>query len=104
MNRWKIPAWLEAEVRKRDTACIYCGVGFGAVDGHGCRPSWEHIINDAKIITLENIALCCRSCNSSKGARLLADWIATSPYCKKRGISRKTVAKIVKKALNYARR
>ncbi len=98
MNRWNIPKWLEAEVRRRDTACIYCGVVFGSVDGHGSRPSWEHIVNDARIITRENIAICCRSCNSSKGTRALANWLA-SPYCQRRGISRETVAKIVKKAL-----
>jgi 5-methylcytosine-specific restriction endonuclease McrA len=98
MNRWNIPEWLEDEVRKRDLACVYCGVVFGSIAGHGSRASWEHIINNAKIITRENIVLCCRSCNSSKGARLLADWIV-SPYCKQRKISLKTVAKIVKKAL-----
>ena len=98
MNRWNIPQWFEVEVRGRDTACIYCGAVFGSVDGHGSRPSWEHIINDARIITRENIALCCRSCNSSKGARLLVDWI-TLPYCKRRGISRETVAEIARKAL-----
>ena len=98
MNRWNIPQRLEAEVRTRDTACIYCGVVFGSIDGHGSRASWEHIVNDARIITPENIALCCRSGNSSKGARLLADWI-DSPYCKRRGIDRETVAETVKKAL-----
>ena len=65
----------------------------------GALPSWEHIVNDARIITRENIALCCRSCNSSKGQRSLADWIA-SPYCKRRGISPETVAEIVKAALS----
>ena len=98
MNRWNIPRTLEAEIRERDTACIYCGAVFSSAHGHGGRPSWEHIVNDAKMVTRENIALCCRSCNSSKGARLLADWIV-SPYCKRRGISRDTVAGIVKKAL-----
>lgn len=98
MNRWNIPLSLEAEVREQDTTCIYCGRVFGSVHGHGSRASWEHIVNDASIITRENIALCCRSCNSSKGARLLEDWV-TSPYCKRRGISRETVAEIVKNAL-----
>lgn len=30
----------------------------------------EHIINDAKIIIRENIALCCCGCNASKGQKL----------------------------------
>lgn len=98
MNRWNIPAWLESEIRERDIACIYCSVVFGSVTGHGSGPSWEHIFNDARIITRENIALCCRSCNSSKGARLLADWLS-SPYCQRRGITRDTVAEVVRAAL-----
>jgi hypothetical protein len=52
VNRWKIPASLEQEVLARDTACVYCGVAFhGPVLTHGARPSWEHIVNDARIIT-----------------------------------------------------
>ena len=60
--------------------------------------TWEHIINDASIITRENIARCCFSCNSSKGTKKLSDWIQSS-YCIKRGINKDTVADVVKKAL-----
>lgn len=94
MNRWNIPAWLEQETILRDQACVYCGVVFDA----GNHPSWEHILNDELIITRENIALCCRPCNSSKGVKLLAVWLE-SAYCKRRGIDRRTVAEVVKKAL-----
>jgi hypothetical protein len=44
------------------------------------------------------MSLCCRSCNSSKGVKPLDLWLE-SAYCKKRGISRETVAVVVKKAL-----
>ena len=99
MNRGNIPDWLEQEVIERDRACIYCGVVFGLPEARfGSRPSWEHIVNDARIITRENIALCCRSCNSSKGVMPLAVWL-DSPYCEKRKINRDTVAEVVKKAL-----
>ncbi len=27
-NNWNIPAWLEKEVRERDTVCVYCGDEF----------------------------------------------------------------------------
>jgi hypothetical protein len=60
--------------------------------------TWEHIINDASIVTRENIARCCFACNSSKGTKKLSDWLNSS-YCKKHGISKDTVAKIVKQAL-----
>ena len=98
MNRWNIPDWLEKEVRERDTACIYCRVDFNSTGSFGGRASWEHIVNDARIVTRENIALCCRSCNSSKGTKLLVVWLE-SPYCKRRGISAETVADIVRAAI-----
>ncbi len=64
MNRWKIPPALEQEVLARDFACIYCGIQFVPnAPTRGAAPSWEHIVNDARIITRENMARCCRSCN-----------------------------------------
>jgi 5-methylcytosine-specific restriction endonuclease McrA len=82
-NRWGIPKGLEEAVLKRDHRCVYCGCKFGRE-----RPkkrSWEHIINDINIATLENIALCCVGCNASKGRKLLNEWLA-SPNAKKRGV------------------
>jgi hypothetical protein len=103
MNRWKIPPQLEQHIIERDKSCVYCGVVFGLPNARfGSRPSWEHIVNDARIINRENIALCCRSCNSSKGIKLLSVWI-DSPYCKKRGINRETVATVVRSALSPVR-
>ena len=98
MNRWNIPDWLEKEIYARDASCVYCGVIFGSTPGRRSQSSWEHIINDARIITRENIALCCRSCNSSKGAKLLAEWLG-SAYCLRRGISAESAAMVVKLAL-----
>jgi hypothetical protein len=99
VNRWNIPDWLEREVLARDRHCIYCGVDFAmpSTSRRG-RPSWEHIINDARIVTPENIALCCVGCNASKGARNLAAWLE-SKYCKACGMSRDSVASIVRVAL-----
>jgi 5-methylcytosine-specific restriction endonuclease McrA len=100
MNRWNIPDWLERAVIERDTHCVYCGVKFSSSNKiQKFKPSWEHIVNDAKIVTLENIARCCRSCNSSKRAKLLADWL-DSNYCKKLNITKDSVAKVVNEALN----
>ena len=102
MNRWNIPDRLEKEVKERDKACVYCGIQMIAqMPPDGSRKSvatWEHIINDASIITRENIARCCVSCNSSKGTKKLTDWLNSS-YCKKRGINKDTVAEVVKNAL-----
>lgn len=98
-NNWNIPEWLEEEVRKRDKNCVYCGVEFTPVHiSRKSSSSWEHIINDAKIITRENIALCCLGCNASKGQKQLSVWLQ-SKYCKEHYISAETVAPIVKQAI-----
>jgi hypothetical protein len=102
MNDWGIPDWLEEEVRERDKACVYCGVQMtDKMPPSGPRravATWEHIINDASIITRENIARCCVACNSSKGTKKLSYWMQSS-YCEKHGINKDTVAEVVKKAL-----
>lgn len=104
MNRWGIPNWLEEEVKERDKVCVYCGIQLieqTPPPGHRkALATWEHIINDASIITRENIARCCVSCNSSKGTKNLADWLE-SDYCEKRGINKNTVAEVVKEALRF---
>lgn len=98
-NNWNIPDWLEKEVRERDKACIYCGVKFTSTKvSKKSSASWEHIINDEKIITRENIALCCCGCNASKGAKKVSDWLK-SKYCTEHEINANSVALIVKQAI-----
>jgi hypothetical protein len=98
-NNWNIPDWLEKEVRERDKVCVYCGIEFTpAKVSKKSTASWEHIINDARIITRENIALCCCGCNSSKGQKQLSVWLEAK-YCKERGISLESVASIIKQAI-----
>lgn len=96
MNNWNIPARLEIEVRKRDQQCVYYWVSFNQLVKKQSA-TWEHIINDARIITQGNIALCCCSCNASKWAKDLLIWL-TSNYCKNKNITIDTVAPIIKKA------
>ena len=99
MNRWNIPKILEVAVRTKDTRCVYCGVKFSTdKTDRKNTATWEHIINDETIITPENIALCCGSCNASNGTKLLEDWI-NSAYCVKKNINYHTVAKIIKASL-----
>lgn len=101
MNRWNIPDWLEREVIERDGNCVYCDIAFVSTNEmRKSKPTWEHIVNDARIINRENIARCCCSCNASKGAKDLADWLESN-YCKNRGITKDTVAEVVKRALAY---
>jgi 5-methylcytosine-specific restriction endonuclease McrA len=98
-NKWGIPKEVEKYVVERDLRCVYCSGDFSI--NHKSiktKPTWEHIVNDLRIITKDNIALCCFSCNSSKGAKLLEDWFQ-SVYSKERNISKDTVATVVKNAL-----
>ena len=102
MNKWNIPEWLEKTVMDRDRKCVYCCVPMTESSGlRGPRKavgSWEHIDNDETNISLENIARCCTSCNSSKGTKKLSVWLE-SDYCEKHGISKDTAADVVKRAL-----
>ncbi|PPE65322.1 HNH endonuclease [Caldimonas caldifontis] len=98
-NRWNIPESLEREVIARDKACVYCSVRFvanGAVRRE--RASWEHIVNDARIVTRENIALCCVGCNASKGAKDLELWLGSN-YCRAWGIAPEAAAPVVRDAI-----
>jgi 5-methylcytosine-specific restriction endonuclease McrA len=98
-NNWNIPEWLEKEVRERDKSCVYCGKPFTSFSiSRKSAASWEHIINDANIVTRENIVLCCCGCNGSKGQKNLSDWLQTK-YCQEHGITPNTVAPIIKQAL-----
>jgi hypothetical protein len=105
MNIWNIPDSLENEVRNRDKKCVYCGVEMLQKVPRGnprnAVATWEHIINDARIVNRENIALCCCACNASKGQKTLVDWLQSN-YCVRRGISEDTVAPVVRGALAFA--
>ena len=98
-NNWNIPSFLEKEIRERDKVCVYCGVEFTSTKiSKKTATSWEHIINDAKIITIENIALCYCGCNASKGQKQLSIWLQ-SKYCKDKNITPENVAQVIKNAI-----
>ena len=98
-NRWGITKHVEDSVKKRDTHCVYCGVEIKKnPESRKQKQSWEHIVNDIRINSIDNISLCCMSCNASKGAKLLEVWLQTE-YCKRNGITEDSVAKVVKDAI-----
>lgn len=99
-NRWGIPKEVENHVKERDTSCVYCQTELKEDDSsRTTKPSWEHIVKDIRINGTDNIALCCTSCNASKGSKLLEDWLK-SDYCNRNGITAKTVAQVVKNAIS----
>jgi 5-methylcytosine-specific restriction endonuclease McrA len=98
-NNWNIPEWLEKKVRSRDKLCVYCRIKLKEYLLTKGTPSdkatFEHIDNDGPNDKEWNIAMCCASCNASKGTKKLMDWLET-PHCKENNINEKTVANIIK--------
>ena len=98
-NNWGIPKLVEEHVLERDKVCVYCGIEFSKdSSSRKHKKSWEHIVNDIRINGIDNIALSCISCNASKGAKELEEWLE-STYCIKKGISKQTVSNVIKTAL-----
>jgi 5-methylcytosine-specific restriction endonuclease McrA len=98
-NRWGIPKEIELLVLNRDLTCVYCGITFNDSEkNRRTGKTWEHIINDIRINGSENIALCCGSCNASKGNKKLEDWLK-SKYCLNKNINQHSVSIVVKKHL-----
>lgn len=99
-NRWGIPKEVEEFVKHRDLSCVYCCISFvNSIPTHKTRPTWEHIINDIRINGVDNIVICCGSCNASKGTKILKDWLK-SKYCETKGITVDNVAVVIKEHLN----
>lgn len=97
--RWGISRDVALRALARDTDCIYCWRDFGpTLENRAAAPSWEHIINDVSLASIQNIGLCCVSCNSSKGAKSVEEWLH-SEYCQLRGISSATIAPAVRNTL-----
>ncbi len=98
-NKWGIPKDVELSVLARDEKCVYCGRAFGG--NRASQRSWEHIVNDISLATIDNIASCCVGCNASKGAKELRVWL-DSDNARHRGISASTLAAVVVAALQGA--
>src|SRR5690242_17136034 len=103
MNRWKIPNWLEAKVRRRDKLCVYCrNVMRNYPHARGVprdKATWEHIDNVGPP-SAANIVRCCGACNTSKGTKSLSKWFE-SKYCEKNNINEKTVSAVVRNWLKH---
>ena len=108
MNRFGIPANTEQRIRARDTRCVYCREQFS----HASRkdtPTIEHLHEKRPFyweegLKEEGLAICCGSCNSSRGNKSLQEWLQTS-YCTQRDmpINSSTVAEPVRRYLRSAR-
>jgi hypothetical protein len=96
-NIYGLPeADLEA-VRQRDKNCVYCHKEMLEPSPDAKRTDWatiEHLNHLPPWDNPKTIAICCTSCNSSRGNKRIVDWFE-SRYCKERAISPATVAQPV---------
>ncbi len=85
--KYGIPAEIEAEIRARDVRCVYCGKEMVPPKSDPRRRAdWatiEHLCSGPGAFhpgqTAEDFAICCFSCNSSRGEKLLPDWVGDRP-------------------------
>src|SRR5262245_15527244 len=100
-NSFGISARVEQRIRARDKRCVYCGVKFKKTPWRASA-TIEHFNNNGPFTKYYNIAICCRGCNSSKGVKQLLAWL-DSAYCLKKGITKHTVANVVRGYLRKKR-
>jgi hypothetical protein len=106
-NRFGIPSVVEQRLRTRDTRCVYCHTRFSRRSPKN-RPTIEHLSEKPPFywsdgLKEDGLAICCSSCNSSRGKKKLRDWFRT-PYCRERArpINTRTVAAAVRRYLRSA--
>src|SRR5687767_4567639 len=100
-----IPADTEQRIRARDTCCVYCGKQFSRASRKDI-PTIEHLHEKPPFfwrdgLQEDGLAMCCGSCNSSRGNKSLRTWFQT-PYCTERTvrITRESVAEPVRQYLS----
>lgn len=101
-----IPDKILAGISTRDKSCVYCRkIMIYPYQSQQCKDSAtiEHLNSEPPFhwsdgLRENGIAMCCGSCNSSRGAKKLTDWFK-SRYCLDRSINAETVAELVKKFL-----
>jgi 5-methylcytosine-specific restriction endonuclease McrA len=110
-NQFGTPDDIERKLRERDELCVYCGRKMKVYpllrEGIRDRATIEHFNWDGPCywkdgLKEEDLAICCNSCNSSRGVKTLPDWFK-SAYCTSRDINETTVAEPVKRYLAKAK-
>lgn len=102
-NKYGLPEQAVERVRERDKLCVYCRKLMAKPNTGSWRGDWatiEHLNHLPPWDNPETIAICCGSCNSSRGNRPILEWFR-SEYCRKHGISPSTVSEVV---LEYIRK
>ncbi len=112
-NQYGIPPSDLDTVVDRDKDCVYCHKTMNQPSSGAFRGDWatiEHLnhrqdwdsvgsyVSEGKSVPTI-IAICCSSCNSSRGSKSLRDWFRTN-YCRDNKISYATVSQIVRDYIN----
>jgi hypothetical protein len=104
----------EEELRARDKVCVYCrkemkssGEIKATAGSRADEATIEHLNFDGPFyirdgLRKEDVVICCRGCNSSRGTLKLSDWFK-SAYCVRRNINENIVAEPVKEYLRLLR-
>ena len=102
-NKYGIPPRRLDEIRKRDVRCVYCHKIMTKPRDGGWRGNWatiEHLNFLPPWNNPNTIAICCGSCNSSRGIKKTTDWFKTN-YCFKSNINEDSVAIPVQKYIKF---
>jgi hypothetical protein len=97
-NRYGLPENELKKIRQRDRNCVYCHKRMVNPRESKKRSDWatiEHLNHLPPWDNISTIAICCGSCNSSRGNKKITDWFK-SKYCIERNINYDTVADCVK--------
>jgi len=97
MNSFGIPTSIENEIRARDVLCVYCHKIMVSTTNVARRADWATIEHHDHLPpfkfrpgqTADDFAIACGSCNSSRGAKPLKQFV------EERGIA-DTVAPVIK--------
>ena len=97
-NRYGLPEVDVEATRKRDTKCVYCHKEMHKPGSGMKRQDWatiEHLNHLPPWDNPETIAICCFSCNASRGNKKITDWFKME-YCLSKNINIDTVAQPVR--------
>jgi hypothetical protein len=96
----------------RDKDCVYCHKAMiphdianrsdsATIEHLNHRADWDSVqdFNSKNKPVYPIIAMCCWSCNSSRGSKPLLEWFKLN-YCKKWNISQYSVSKVVRDYVN----
>ena len=106
-NKYGIPEKELDKIKERDFVCAYCqqimlwdvshDKNSATIENLNHRQDWNSVESYVRrgLPVDEIIVICCRSCNSSRGAKKIIDWF-DSKYCLEKNICIDTVVPTVK--------